>query len=296
MYRSALLLTWSLFMLPLSGFATLNPNQPLSEAPPFSLFAEWAKPVKPFRIADNVWYVGTENLSSILITTSEGHILVDGALDASAQNIRQNIESLGFNIHDIRIILNSHARLDQAGGISKLKLWSGALLAASQANADQMGRGGKDDFALGDALPFPPVTTDIIVHNGETINLCEVTIKALLTPGHLPGSTSWLFSLPRGRTMIYADSLATPGYYLVDNKNYPALVNDIRTSFATLSAQHVDIFIANKGERFNLAEKRTRLYAGDKNAFTDRDGLQKYVSQSKQTFEELLKKQAGFSK
>jgi len=271
--------------------AALNPAQPLSAAPPYSLFEGWAKPVKPFRMADNAWYVGTENLSSILITTPEGHILVDGALDASARGIKENIASLGFDIRDVRFILNSHARLDQAGGIAKLKKWSGAKLVASRANADQMARGGKEDFALGDALPFPAVTTDKIVHDRETLKLGGVTATALLTPGHLPGSTSWLFTLPGGYTLIYADSLATPDYYLVANKNYPTLVNDIRHSFATLAAQKADIFVANKGERFGLEEKQARLVAGDSNAFIDRDGLQRYVDLSRQRFESQLKQQ-----
>lgn len=293
MIRTTLLFTCLSSVISINSFAALNPAQPLSAAPPYSLFASWAKPIKPFRIADNVWYVGTQNLSSILITTPEGHILVDGALEASAADIKQNIAALGFAITDVRYILNSHARLDQAGGIARLKSWSGAQLAASQLNADQMARGGKEDFALGDALPFPPVKTDKIVHDGETLMLGGVTVKALFTPGHLPGSTSWLFILADGKKLIYADSLATPDYYLVNNKNYPGLVEDIRHSFAALQKQHVDIFIANKGERFDLAGKLAKLSAGDSNAFLDRNGLQRYVASSQRRFQAQLKQQTA---
>lgn len=293
MIRITLLFTCLSSVISINSFAALNPAQPLSAAPPYSLFEKWAKPVKPFRIADNVWYVGTENLSSILITTPEGHILVDGALDASAAGIKQNIAALGFAITDVRYILNSHARLDQAGGIARLKSWSGAQLAASQPNADQMARGGKEDFALGDALPFPAVKTDKIIHDGETLMLGGVTVRALFTPGHLPGSTSWLFTLADGKKLIYADSLATPDYYLANNKNYPGLVEDIRHSFARLQKQHVDIFIANKGERFDLAGKLAKLSAGDSDAFIDRNGLQRYVALSQQRFEAQLKQQAA---
>lgn len=291
MNRYSLLFICMISTFSAGSIAALNPTQPLSAAPPYSLFEGWAKPVKPFRMAENVWYVGTENLSSILITTPEGHILVDGALDASAEGIKNNIAALGFNIRDLRFILNSHARLDQAGGIARLKLWSGAKLIASKANAEQMARGGKEDFALGDALPFPPVSTDKIIHDRETLTLGGVSATALLTPGHLPGSTSWLFTLPDGSKLIYADSLATPDYYLVANKNYPTLVDDIRHSFATLAAQKVDIFVANKGERFGLADKQARLAAGDSSAFIDRDGLQRYVDLSRQRFEAQLKQQ-----
>lgn len=293
MKRSALMMACLMSFSSFTSHAALDPNQPLADAPPYSLFVDWAKPVKPFRIAESVWYVGTENLSSVLIATPQGHVLIDGALDASAAQIRQNIRALGFHVADIRLILNSHARLDQAGGIARIKAWSGAKLVASRPNAEQMARGGKDDFALGDALPFPPVKTDILVEDGDVLRLGDVTIKALLTPGHLPGSTSWLVTLADGKTMIYADSLATPGYDLVDNKNYPTLTEDIERSFRILAAQHVDIFVANKGERFDLAGKMARLAAGDKEAFIDREGLQRYVAQSQQRFAAQLKEQTA---
>ncbi|EBY0371889.1 HARLDQ motif MBL-fold protein [Salmonella enterica subsp. enterica serovar Toulon] len=268
----------------LPAMAALDPSQPLSPAPPLSLFKAWAKPIKPFQITEGVWYVGTENLSSILLTTPAGHILIDAGLDESAPQIKANIEAAGFRLTDIRYLLNSHARLDQAGGMARLKAWSGAQLVASQPNADQMARGGREDFALGDALPFPPVTTDKIIHNQESISLGGITVTALFTPGHLPGSTSWRVTLRNGKTLIYADSLATPDYLLINNKNYPDLVTDIQSSFKTLAAQHVDIFIANKGDRFGLLEKRLQLRNGDTQAFFDSNGLQQYVERSRQRF------------
>lgn len=268
----------------LPAMAALDPSQPLSPAPPLSLFKAWAKPIKPFQITEGVWYVGTENLSSILLTTPAGHILIDAGLDESAPQIKANIEAAGFRLTDVRYLLNSHARLDQAGGMARLKAWSGAQLVASQPNADQMARGGRQDFALGDALPFPPVTTDKIIHNQENISLGGITVTALFTPGHLPGSTSWRVTLRNGKTLIYADSLATPDYLLINNKNYPDLVTDIQSSFKTLAAQHVDIFIANKGDRFELLEKRQQLRNGDTQAFFDSNGLQQYVERSRQRF------------
>ncbi|EHO6239334.1 HARLDQ motif MBL-fold protein, partial [Salmonella enterica subsp. enterica serovar Heidelberg] len=251
---------------------------------PLSLFKAWAKPIKPFQITEGVWYVGTKNLSSILLTTPAGHILIDAGLDESAPQIKANIEAAGFRLTDVRYLLNSHARLDQAGGMARLKAWSGAQLVASQPNADQMARGGRQDFALGDVLPFPPVTTDKIIHNQESISLGGITVTALFTPGHLPGSTSWRVTLRNGKTLIYADSLATPDYLLINNKNYPDLVTDIQSSFKTLAAQHVDIFIANKGDRFGLLEKRQQLRNGDTQAFFDSNGLQQYVERSRQRF------------
>lgn len=167
--------------------------------------------------------------------------------------------------------------------MARLKAWSGAQLVASQPNADQMAR--VDERILRLAMrSFPPVTTDKIIHNQESISLGGITVTALFTPGHLPGSTSWRVTLRNGKTLIYADSLATPDYLLINNKNYPDLVTDIQGSFKTLAAQHVDIFIANKGDRFGLLEKRQQLRNGDTQAFFDSNGLQQYVERSRQRF------------
>ena len=271
--------------------AKLDPQQALSSAPPMRIFEAWAKPIEPFQMAPQVWYVGTENLSSILITTPEGHLLIDAGLDQSAELIKSNIERLGFKVGDIQYLLNSHARLDQAGGLAKMKAWSGARLITSRENAKQLALGGAEDFALGDALLFPPVIVDREIRNRERFYLGGVEITALLTPGHLPGATSWKIKLSNKDVLIYADSLATPDYYLINNKNYPTIVDDLNDSFAVLSEQKVDIFIASKGERFNLKGKINQYKKGDQRAFYDREGLARYVDLSKAALNKQLEAQ-----
>ena len=271
--------------------AKLDPQQALSSAPPMRIFEAWAKPIEPFQMAPQVWYVGTENLSSILITTPEGHLLIDAGLDQSAELIKSNIERLGFKVGDIQYLLNSHARLDQAGGLAKMKAWSGARLITSRENAKQLALGGAEDFALGDALLFPPVIVDREIRNRERFYLGGVEITALLTPGHLPGATSWKIKLSNKDVLIYADSLATPDYYLINNKNYPRIVDDLNNSFAVLSEQKVDIFIASKGERFNLKDKINQYKKGDQRAFYDREGLARYVDLSKAALNKQLEAQ-----
>ena len=271
--------------------AKLDPQQALSSAPPMRIFEAWAKPIEPFQMAPQVWYVGTENLSSILITTPEGHLLIDAGLDQSAALIKSNIERLGFKVGDIQYLLNSHARLDQAGGLSKMKAWSGARLITSRENAKQLALGGAEDFALGDALLFPAVIVDREIRNRERFYLGGVEITALLTPGHLPGATSWKIKLSNKDVLIYADSLATPDYYLINNKNYPTIVDDLNNSFAVLSEQKVDIFIASKGERFNLKDKINQYKKGDQRAFYDREGLARYVDLSKAALNKQLEAQ-----
>ena len=271
--------------------AKLDPQQALSHAPPMAIFEVWAKPIEPFQMAPQVWYVGTENLSSILITTPDGHLLIDAGLDQSAELIKSNIERLGFKVGDIQYLLNSHARLDQAGGLAKMKAWSGARLITSRENAKQLALGGAEDFALGDALLFPPVIVDREIRNREHFYLGDVEITALLTPGHLPGATSWKIKLSNKDVLIYADSLATSDYYLINNKNYPRIVDDLNNSFAVLSEQKVDIFIASKGERFNLKDKINQYKKGDQRAFYDREGLARYVDLSKAALNKQLEAQ-----
>ncbi|MDA3440482.1 HARLDQ motif MBL-fold protein [Acinetobacter bereziniae] len=281
-----------------SQAATLNSQQALTEAPPMSLFELWNAPIEPFKIFNHVYYVGTENLSSVLFDTGAGLVLIDSGIDQSAVQIKSNIEKLGFKITDVKYLLNSHARLDQAGGFAKLKQWSGAKLIASAENAKMLANGASTDFALGNQLPFPPVKADLIFKDGEQLKLGQQVFTAHATPGHLPGATSWTTEVQyhfKHYQIIYADSLFTGGYHLLNNKNYPHIVTDMQKTFQTLNAIHADIFLANKADRFNMKQKLVRLKAGDQNAFIDPDGLQNYVAKGKVEFEQQLQQQQSLA-
>lgn len=274
--------------------AALDPQQALTQAPPLTLFEKWNAPIAPFKIFKHVYYVGTDNLSSVLIDTGAGLVLIDSGIAQSAPQIKANIERLGFKMTEIKYLLNSHARLDQAGGFAQLKQWSGAKLVASAANAEMLENGAATDFALGDQLPFPPVKVDVIIKDGEQIKLGRQTFTAHATPGHLPGATSWTTDIRhhfKNYRLIYADSLFTGGYYLLNNKNYPNIVADIQQTFKSLDAIQADIFLANKADRFEMKAKLAKLQAGDTYAFIDRDGLQHYVAKGKADFEQQLQDQ-----
>ena len=282
------------FLFSSAQAAPLHPEQALTQAPPLSLFEAWNSPIEPFQIFPHMYYVGTENLTSILFDTGAGLVLIDSGMDQSAEQIKSNIEHLGFKMTDVRYLLNSHARLDQAGGFSKLKQWSGAKLVATEANAEMLENGAKTDFALGDQLPFPPVNVDIIIQDGTQIKLGRQTFTAHATPGHLPGATSWTTDLRhhfKTYHVVYADSLFTGGYHLLNNQNYPEIVSDIQQSFKTLNAMQADIFLANKADRFDMKQKLIRLKAGDSKAFIDQTGLQKYVAKGQADFLQQLNAQ-----
>lgn len=277
----------------------LNSQQALTEAPPLSLFESWNAPIEPFKIFNHIYYVGTENLSSVLFDTGNGLVLIDSGIEQSAVQIKANIEKLGFKMTDVKYLLSSHARLDQAGGFAQLKQWSGAKLVASAANAEMLENGGITDFALGQQLPFPSVHADIVIKDGEQLKLGHQTFTAHATPGHLPGATSWTTVVRyhfKNYKVIYADSLFTGGYYLLNNRNYPNIVSDMQKTFKTLDAIHADIFLANKADRFNMKQKLVKLKAGDQLAFIDPTGLKNYVAKGKVDFSQQLQDQVQLAK
>jgi metallo-beta-lactamase class B len=194
--------------------------------------AEWNRPQTPFRVFGNTYYVGPHGLSSILITSPTGHILIDGALPESARHIAANIQSLGFRIQDVKIILNTHVHFDHAGGIAALQHMSGARVIASEWSADVMKRGGfgRGDPQYGIVQPIQPIRRVSTVRDREIITVGEVSVTAHLTPGHTPGGTSWTWKSCEGgvcHEMVYADSLtpvSASGFAFLDTAPCDVLI------------------------------------------------------------------------
>lgn len=266
-----------------------------------SLFAQtdetnrsWNKPVAPFRIAGNLYYVGANEITSYLITTPEGHFLLDGGFVETAPQIEHNIAELGFKVTDVKFLLNSHAHMDHAGGLAELKKVTGAKLIASEGDAPLLRRGGHGDFRFGDRLTFPPVAPDQIVHDGEAIKLGGQTMVAHLTPGHTKGCTTWTTKIRDGDKtydVVFVGSQSALDYKLVDEESYPGIRSDFEKSFALLNHLPCDIFLGSHGSFFHLAEKHERLLHGDTSAFIDPDGYKTYVRESEQEFRKKLANQ-----
>lgn len=250
---------------------------------------EWNQPVEPFRVAGRLYYVGMANVTSLLVTTSQGHILIDGGFQESAPRVLDNVRKLGFEPEDIRILLSTHAHADHAGGLAEIKARTGARLYAGAADAPQLARGGKDDFAFGDDLAFPPVTVDVAVGDGQKVVLGDVEVRAIATPGHTMGCTSWALTVADGgRTLrvLLAGGTTAPGYTLVNNPRYPAIAADFEATFARLKREPADIFLEGHGFFFGLEEKR----AGRK-SFVDPDGRQARLAEAERAFREALDRQ-----
>jgi metallo-beta-lactamase class B len=247
---------------------------------------EWNRPIPPFRITGPLYYVGVASVTSLLITTPAGHILVDGGFAESADIVLRNVRTLGFRPEDVKILLSTHAHADHAGGLAAIKARTGARLYAGALDVPLLARGGKGDFAFGDDIPYPPVTADVGVKDGETVSLGGVTVRALASPGHTMGCTSWAFTIEDGGRPVRAVMIggtSAPGYTLVGNEKYPGIVADYGRTFARLAAEPADLLLEGHGFAFGLDDKR----AGRK-PFVDAAAYQARVAEAAKAFRDQL--------
>jgi len=236
--------------------------------------AEWNAPQKPFRIYGNTYYVGPHGLSSILITSSAGHVLIDGGLPQSASLIAANIRWLGFRVEDVKLIVNSHVHFDHAGGIAELQRLTGARVVASNWSADVMirtGLGG-DDPQYGVIPPIPLVAHVQTLSDGQTFRVGDIAITAHLTPGHTPGGTSWTWQSCEGArclNMVFADSLSPASadrFKFTKSREYPNAIQDFHTSYAFLRNTPCDILVTthpDASDFWGRVEKRAKRVKPD---------------------------------
>lgn len=248
----------------------------------------WNQPVEPFRIAGNVHYVGATDIASYLITTPNGHIVIDGGFVETAPMILANIRKLGFRAEDVRILLSSHAHYDHAGGLAELKRVTGATFYAMAEEIPQLARGGMDDPQFGNRFPFPSIEADRILHDGDRITLGGTTLVAHLTPGHTRGCTTWTTRVRDGGRMldvVFVGSPTVPGdYRLTNNPRYPNAVDDYRRQFATLESLGCDVFLASHGNFYDLAEMIAK-----KKRFAGCDAYHAFVEEMERRFEEHVR-------
>ena len=257
---------------------------------PFAEAGRWNTPYAPFKVIGNIYYVGTAGVSAYLITSPNGHILIDGILPQSVPLIIANIKTLGFNIRDVKYLLNSHAHIDHAGGLAGLARASGATMIASAADRPFLEAG---DIGHGPSggMKFPPVHVDRVIKDGETVKTGDITLTAHLTPGHSPGCTSWSMVANGAdgvRRQIFFHCSATVAGQSLMPEAYPGMAKSFRATFAKVRSFKADVFLANHDNFFGLAEKRARQIAGDANAFVDPGELQRFNTLMEQRFETEL--------
>lgn len=256
---------------------------------------EWARPVVPFRVAGNVYYVGTEGIGTYLIAAGKQAILLDGGLAEDAPLIKKSIKVLGFKLSDVKIILNSHAHFDHAGGIARLKADTGAAFYASPGDRWALEHGlhdGETEYPRGH---FPAVHVDHVLKDGESIALGGVRMKATFTPGHTKGCTTWstdVITPNRILTVVFPCSISPGGNILVGNKSYPDIVRDYQASLARIGAMKADIVLTNHPEVADVLGREARARAGQADAFADPKLLGKIVADARDDFDKERARQA----
>jgi metallo-beta-lactamase class B len=258
----------------------------------------WTSPFPPFRIAGNLYYVGSGDLAAYLITTPQGDILINSNLESSPALIKNSVKALGFHFSDIKILLISHGHYDHCAGSAQIKKMTGAQYFVMDADVPVVESGGRNDFhyANDKSMWFPPTHVDRVLHDGDTVRLGGTVLTAHLTAGHTKGATTWTMDeTEAGKTLhvvIVGSPNVNPGYKLVGNKAYPKIADDYRHEFKVLKSLPCDIFLGAHGGYFELKAKYDRFKSGDKNAFIDAEGYKSYIADREQAFEAELKRQS----
>lgn len=272
----------------------------------------WMTPAEPYKIIDNVYYVGTEGLASFLVTSPNGHVLVNSALAEATPLLKANIDKLGFKLTDIKYLLSTEAHYDHAGGWADLKKATGAQLVASAADKPLLESGtypGQEDNA---ALKFPPVQVDRVVVNGEKITIPDtvnkgrakrdLTLIAYMTPGHTPGCTSWT-TITReqkwNHTVVFFCSMSIAPNRVAGSLTYPGIVDDYRKTFGVAKGIVADVFLAPHTEMFKMVDKVPNVGKYGVNPFVKAGEFHAYVRDAEKAFNEGLARQqatAGASK
>ena len=263
----------------------------------FSQTNDWLEPFPPFRIAGNLYYVGSRGLASYLVTTPEGHILINSNLEKSVPMLRASIEKLGFKYSDVKILLISHAHWDHNAGSALIKKETGAKYMVMAEDVSAVESGGKTDFNYGndEGTYYPATKVDRTVHDKDEVKLGGTVLVAHLTAGHTKGCTTWTMKVGDGAkaldAVIVCSPNVNPGYKLVNNASYPSIADDYARMFRTLAALPCDLFLGAHGSYYDLEAKYGRMQKGDASAFVDPAGYKKFIAAKTAEFQAGLKKQ-----
>jgi metallo-beta-lactamase class B len=256
---------------------------------------DWTKPYEPFRIAGNLYYVGTYDLACYLIVTAEGNILINTGLAQSVSMIRASIEKLGFNYGDTRILLTTQAHFDHVAGMAQIKNDTGAKMMVQEGDAQVLKDGGKSDFLFGGSSTFPPVSPDGILQDGDTITLGKTKVVALHHPGHTKGSTSFMVDVSdesrSWRVLIVNIPSILPQTHLSGMPSYPNVGKDYAKTFESLLKLQFDLWVASHASQFRLHDKRNPGDGYRPDIFSDRPGFEASINTIKREYNKRLKQE-----
>jgi metallo-beta-lactamase class B len=259
---------------------------------------DWTTPLAPFRIAGNLYYVGSKDLASYLIVTAQGDILINASLQSSPALIKTSMKTLGFRMKDIKILLTSHAHFDHIAGSARIKQWTGARFEVMDDDVPVIESGGAKDFAY-PGTRYPAAKVDRVLHDGDKVSLGGTVLVAHKTPGHTRGCTTWTMRLmDRGKpenVVIVGSWNVNSEYRLVDRPgkaaSYPGIADDYRKTFSTLQSLPCDIFLGAHGGYFNMLAKLKRART-EPDVWIDPNGYRAAVAERKAAFEAELKRES----
>src|ERR1039457_7220929 len=244
------------------------------------------KPFPAYKVIGNIYFVGTDDLGSFLITTPDGNILINSDFDDTVPQIRASVEKLGFKFTDIKILLGSHAHGDHMEGDARVKEATGAQVMVME----------QDIPAISKMTPGnKPHPIDRVLHDGDEVKLGGTTLVAHLTPGHTKGCTTWTLKAQEGgksyNVVILGSIGVNPNFILVNNKDYPGIADDYVRGFKTLRALPCDVFLGSHGRFYGMAEKYARMKDGGANPFIDPAGYQAHLDLQEKNFKAKLAEQ-----
>ena len=258
--------------------------------------AEWNAPQKPFRIYGNTYWVGTHGLGSILITSPQGHVLIDGGLPQSAPDILASIRAIGYRVQDVKLILNSHAHWDHAGGLATLQRVSGAQVAASPWSAKVLSRGAslRDDPQYGVLREYAAVKNVRVIADGDTVRVGPLALVAHFTGGHTPGGTTWSWRSCEGERcldMVYADSqtpVSADDFFFTRSTTYPSAIADFEHGFAVLETLPCDVLLTPHPDASRLWQRLAARDAGNPDALVDAGACKAYASAARERLKQRI--------
>jgi len=258
---------------------------------PKPLNGDWTKPYEPFRLAGNLYYVGTYDLACYLITTSQGHILINTGLAASDSLIEANMNALGFKLSDIKILLTTQAHWDHTGALAAIKAKAGAKMMVNAKDAKALEDGGSSDYAFGTGVPtFKPIKADQLLRNNDIVSLGDMKIKMLHHPGHTKGSCSYLFTVKDDKH-IYQVLIANMPTIIVDKKlsevsTYPTISEDLAETFKSMKSLSFDLWMASHASQFKLHDKHKPGDTYNPEVFRDQAGFDAALAALQKQYEE----------
>ena len=258
--------------------------------------SEWSEPFPAHKVVGNVYYVGSKDLATFLITTPEGHILINSGFDRTVPLIQKSVESLGFKMTDVKILLASHAHSDHVAGHALLQKVTGAKVYVMRGDDQVIASGGKGQYMY-TASRWDPCKVDRVLEDRDEVKLGGVTLVARLTPGHTRGCTTWTWRVEDGGkkydVVVIGSPNVNPGFQLVDNKEYPEIAEDFAHTFEVLKSLPCDVFLGAHGSYYGMVERYALLAKGQATAFVNPEGYKKYVAQKERAFRKTLAAQQG---